>query len=297
MKRLFVALTILLAVPVHAQRFQRPEWIKPSEADPAVKQYDDPHLIARPLSFNTAVTPLVLFMPGTSGKPQFLPMLRTVVSQGFPAINLAYNDEPAVQQVCPRIPDPHCAEQFREMRLYGTGKSKEAANPVAEAIVPRAVALLKLLIKRHPDEHWEAYLDGDGQPRWSRIIVTGQSQGAGMAAYIAKQYEVPRVVLFSSPVDAIGGRGGEPAPWLKWPSKTPIDRWYAVRNSREAFNDGLEKSYPVLRIPPDHIHVFTLDLPAGFNPKAPNPYHTINIGDQRYEPQWKQLFGSAADYK
>ena len=53
----------------------------------------------------------------------------------------------------------------------------------AESIVARLVAALRALDRQAPREGWGAYLDGD-QPRWDRILVSGLSQGAGMAAFI-----------------------------------------------------------------------------------------------------------------
>lgn len=288
-------------VSAQPQRRQAPmgnpaELIKPSATDPQIKTYDQPHVVIRPEN-DAGTPPIALFLPGTGGTPsnsrQFL---HVIAGQGYRTIGLEYNDQPAVQQVCPNVPNPDCAAKFREMRIWATGGSKDATNSVSESIVGRLVSLLKYLQAKHPTEHWDAYLTADGKPVWSRFVVSGLSQGAGMAAYIAKRETVARVVCFSSPIDMLGGRqsGNELPAWLSMPSATPHDRWYAERNSREPFNPGLIRSYAALGIPADHIRVFSLDLPAGTKASNPMVYHGINIRDLRYTADWQFLFGSPA---
>jgi hypothetical protein len=60
--------------------------------------------------------------------------------------------------------------------------------------------LLQALARDHPTEGWDQYLT-NGTPNWPKIALTGQSQGAGMAAYIAKRVKLARVILSSSPWD------------------------------------------------------------------------------------------------
>jgi predicted esterase len=294
----WLAPLLLLAPPAIAQTAPV-ERIRAADADPAVKQFNDDNVILRPAG-EKGLPPLVLFLHGTGGDFTTMPALLPVVAQqGYRVIGLAYNNNPAVQQVCPSRPDPNCAAKFREMRIWGTGGSTDIANPPAEAIVARLVALLRKLDALHPGEKWGSYLTADGKPIWSRIVVSGLSQGAGMAAYIAKREKVARVVCFSSPVDMLGGRTGtEVAPWLAMPSATPADRWYAERNSREPFNPGLIKAYPVLGIPADHVRVFSLDLPPGRS-AAGNPmiYHTINTRDPRYADDWRFLYGKPEELR
>ena len=163
-------------------------------------------------------------------------------------------------------------------------------NPPSEAIVPRLVATLQRLDAAQPQAGWGQYLDGQ-QPRWDRIVATGLSQGAGMAAYIAKHHAVRRVVLFSSPWD-VTGMSHAPAPWLSGPSATPMQRWYAEYNKRENTAELLRRAYAALAISPDHILVFDHDLPAGRRYLSDNPYHGMTIKDVSYTPQWREMFGT-----
>jgi len=119
------------------------------------------------------------------------------------------------------------------------------------------------LDREDPQQNWASYLD-KSMPNWGRIAVAGQSQGAGMAAYMAKGQAVARVILFSSPWDfvASNGRFQMMAPWLAMPAATPVERWFGGYHQRENDAKLLAKSYAALQIPPQNIRVFRGDLPA-----------------------------------
>ena len=283
--------SLLLLAPVMAVA-QTAYQIQPSKLDPAVHSFDDPS-VAVP-NKTVANAPLVVFLTGTGGKPAGNPnFVKFIADQGYPVISLMYDDDPAVAQVCPQNPDPDCSEAFRRMRVDGKAEgpgTPPVTNPPAEAIIVRLNTLLYALAKGKPGDGWGRYLDDAGNIRWDHIVVSGMSQGAGMAAYIAKRHEVARVVLFSSPWDATG-HDQHPAPWLSQPSATPMDRWYAEYHQRELTADLIRNAYTALHIPPDHIHVFTHDLPADLPGNSPNPYHVSTIMDRRNAPDWKVMFG------
>lgn len=264
--------------------------IKPSAADPRVTQYDEPSLVV--FDGRAGPAPLVVFLPGTDGKPRNARhLMRFVARQGYRAIALKYNDTPAVDQVCPADPDPSCSEAFRRMRTFGEGASSHVSNPPAESIAGRLTSLLTLLQRRHPKENWGAYLR-DGAPDWERMIVSGFSQGAGMAALIAKRFPVAKVVLFSGPWDVVGPER-RPAPWLSSPAATPADRWFAGYNSREKTARAIARAYEALAVPAENIQTFDLKLPERRRGKpGAGAYHRIAIRDRRYEPKWRLLFGA-----
>jgi hypothetical protein len=281
----FAALALLALAPAQDRLIEYQA--VPSAVDPAVKAFDEPNVAITSPAL-PADAPLVVFLSGTGGKPaNTLPLLRVVAGQGYRVIGLAYDNDPAVVQVCTRDPDPDCAGDFREMRVFGTGKSKTVNNPVAEAIVPRLVALLRSLDHAHPKEGWGRHLDGD-HPRWDSLVLAGQSQGAGMAAWIAKRHLIRRVVLFSCPWETSSGK---PAPWISGPSATPIARWQAAYNKREATVPLITAAYAALGLPAAQIHVLTLDLPPNTPAGAANPYHGAGVRDPRYADTWRAMFG------
>jgi len=268
--------------------------VKPSETDPAIHRFDEAHYVV----FTQETPPrgqLVIFMPGTGGRPAAAVRLLSVVAdQGYRAIGLEYNDTPAVAEICPPSPAPQCATDFRRERIFGGNVSNAVYNSDAESITNRLAKLLEYLDRQHPGDEWREYLR-DGAPNWSRIVVSGLSQGAGMAAYIAKHEPVARVVLFSGPWD-YSGISGTLAPWLAKPSATPTERWFAEYHRLEKTAGLLARAYGALQIPASHILVFDLDL--GENPgysRANNPYHASTIRLPGYEPSWRLLFGRSAD--
>lgn len=55
----------------------------------------------------------------------------------------------------------------------------------------RLTKLLTYLDAHYPAESWKAYLR-DGAPDWPRVAMSGQSMGAGMAAFIGKRVPLAR---------------------------------------------------------------------------------------------------------
>jgi predicted esterase len=263
--------------------------IRPSDADPPITRFNEPNYVVID-DEATAAAQLVVFMPGTGGKPANASQLLGVVAHlGYRVIGLEYNDEPAVVEVCPKSPIASCSGNFRRRRIFGGDVNSVVANTESETIVTRLVKLLQYLDVHDAAGHWGDYLEG-GEPNWPRIVVSGLSQGAGMAAYIAKQKPVARVVLFSSPWD-FQRDSRRLAPWLIEPGATPPERWYAEYHRREKTAALIAQAYQALQIPPSHIRVFDLDLPSGFKVKGDNPYHSSTIKVAAYAPDWEFLFG------
>lgn len=263
--------------------------IKPSDADASITRFDDPNYVIFD-DDSTAREELVVFLPGTMGKPHnAAELLRVVADQGYRVIGLEYNDSPAIVQVCSHNPSPSCSAAVRERRTFGTDVTNAVENTPAESIVYRLVRLLEYLDRNDPPRQWHSYLSGR-EPDWGRIVVSGLSQGAGMAAYIAKHKSVARVVLFSSPWD-YQGYSGALAPWLFESSATPPERWFAEFHRRENTATLLAHAYSALRISPDHIRIFDLDLPVGIKVNQENPYHGSTIRNPGYTNDWEFLFG------
>jgi hypothetical protein len=266
------------------------ETILPSAANPGVLQFNDPHLVfmAEP---ETQDAPLAIFLAGTNGRSEYAPklLLNTIRQQGYRVIYLSYDDAPAGAVLCARQA-AGCHAEFRASRSFGGDGPVQTPTP--ESIAQRLGDLLRYLQREHPDQGWGAYLDASGAPVWPRILLSGLSQGAGMAAFIAKRFPVQRVVLFSSPWDVVG-RDKRPAPWMSWPSATPPERWWAERHVRENTTELLAYAYAALQIPRDHILLFDGGLPAGASAEGGNPFHTSTVRLPEYVPQWRLMYGRA----
>jgi predicted esterase len=278
--------------------------ISPAVADPAVTHFVDDNIVEyRPDAAPGA--PLLVFMPGTGGRPAGASdFLDVAASAGYRVIGLMYDDVPAVNVICPQQPDPLCTELVRRKRVYGNDDTDLIGDTGAESIVSRLTKLLQYLNAQHPGDGWNAYLQ-NGAPNWPRIAVGGHSQGAGMAAFIAKEHAVYRVVLFSSPWDFYRP-GPHLAAWLLQPSATPAERWYAAYHAGEPEARLLARAYAGLDIPPSHVRVLQLEP----NRNARNAsfgamlYHASVVGNSAtprtpdgapaYEPAWRFLLGTPA---
>jgi hypothetical protein len=269
---------LLQALSHHADADPIVYTVAPSDTDPKIHRYLNDNWVI----FNPPARPaadLFLFLRGSApteeggqSAPGALTFLSAAANAGYRVIALSYDDHPAVLQVCLRNPDPACSGKFREKRIFGNNVTEVIDDTPAESIVNRLVKLLELLARQHPNEGWEAYL-ANGAPLWSRIAVAGHSQGAGMAAYIAKRIAVARVVLSSGPEDQ---SMGTLAPWISAPSATPPERWLALYHARDQFAPILQRAFPALRIPPTQVRMLNLE-PMRLN--GPNPYHVSVVGD------------------
>lgn len=298
---LAVVLSASLQAGARADQDRIEYFVAPRDTDPA---------IARGVADNVVIyrestprgAPLLIFLPPTFGRPVNLQLfLDTASRSGYRAIGLMYDDAPSADSVCPQDPNPNCSQQFHQKRVYGDPVTGVIHDAPAESIVNRLVKLLAYLDAHHPGSGWNDYLTGRA-PNWSRIAIGGHSQGAGMAAFIAKSRNVRRVVLFSSPWD-YHAANGELASWLLGPSATPLDRWYGAYHARERMAQSLARSYAALQIPRSHVCVLALD-PRGGAARAdenPNVYHNSVVGDRltplaanatpAYLPDWQFLLG------
>ncbi len=253
--------------------------VRPNDADAEVKRYLDRNVIIFKQS-TPATAPLLVFMPGTGGNPEhLLRFLDAASNAGYRAIGLMYDDVPAVNVVCPRNPDPECNAHFRQKRIFGDDVTSVIDDTRAESIVNRLTKLLDYLSEHDPSQGWNTYLLPDGSPNWARIAVGGHSQGAGMAAFIAKKELVYRVVLFSSPWDFQGRE--QLSAWLSEPSATPMDRWYAAYHTHEPMAPLIQRAYAALGIPKSQIRAFDLEPNLNYSASVPGLqiYHVSTVGD------------------
>lgn len=283
--RCLLGLAALLLAAFTAQAQQRSLSVPPQATDARLASDEPPHWVV----YDPAVAePLLVWLPGTNGRPADGPrdFFETVRASGYRLVGVSYLDTPAVSQVCVgrRLRDqPGCAAAFRQQRVWGDAASPPVADQPADAIVSRLTRLLRHLAEHDAVGQWDTYLDGD-EPRWSRIVLAGQSQGGGMAAYLAKTRPVAGVLMFSGGWDQ--GSGGEPAAWYRRGSATPPERWHATYNRQEPQADALARTYAALGMPAAQVHA--LDLPV-----VRRTAHGDGIGNPAYAPLWRQMLGAA----
>jgi hypothetical protein len=285
LRRGAVALSLWLAAvaPAWAAEHQQRLLIAPHATDGRLAADEAPHLVV----YDPAVTspqPLLIWLAGTNGHPATGPakFFATVLQQGYRLVGVSYVTADAVSQVCTQrrvVQQPRCAEQFRQQRVWGDSDAVVIQDRHEDAIVPRLVKLLQNLVEADPAGQWAQYLGGS-EPRWDRIVLAGQSQGGGMAAYLAQSRAVAGVLMFSGGWDH--GRDGGIAGWYKRPSQTPPQRWHATFHVDEPQAATMATIYRSLGLPAEHIHA--LDLPV-----AGRMAHTEGIGNIAYQPLWQQM--------
>lgn len=258
--------------------------IEPSKTDSEIKAANSPHLVVYNPSAKQGK--LLLFLPGTGGiavkgpKELFL----TAVNQGYHVINLSYINTPAVARICKGqtlIENSDCTEAFRTKRIYGNNKFSLINDESQDAIVNRLAKLLIYLSEHDKKGNWGAYLE-NGIPIWDQIAVSGQSQGGGMAAFIAKNQLVSRVIDFSGGWDYFAKN--EIAKWYFKSSITPANRWYGIYHVKEPMASTILESYKAMAIPDNQIYPLKLEVREG------RKAHGEGVRNTRYKPQWIEMF-------
>ena len=151
--------------------------------------------------------------------------LTELMGEGYVVLQIAYDNSISVNGgLCG--PDTkgytrdNCAGEVREIALTGKGTSPYRTTDIYNTIDYRLQALLIYLENKTNFE-----LPGDINPQnidWSKLSVSGSSQGAGQAYYIAKQRSVAYACLLS---------GGYDYPDTINPGNIDIADWFTTGTS------------------------------------------------------------------
>lgn len=260
--------------------------IEPSTTDASIKAANDPHLIMYDASIKQGK--LFLFLPGTNGIPENGPRLlfQTAIEQGYRVINLAYITKQAVAAICKGENlenDADCTEKFRSQRVFGTRTLPLIPDEPQDAIVHRLTKLLVYLNEFDKKGNWDVYLK-NGAPNWELITVTGQSQGGGMATFIAKRRLVNRVITFSGGWDY--SEKNKIAKWYFNESTTPPNRWFGTYHQQEPTASIIDETYKAMAIPENHIYALNLEIRKG------KRAHGEAIRNIVYKEKWIEIFGN-----
>ena len=233
---------------------------------------------------------LLVFMPGTRNVPASWQHLGSEAARlGYYVIGLMYQNEVEVIGVCTGSPHRDCSGNMRWEILDGTDRSTFVNVTPANSIDNRLTKLLVYLDRQFPGEEWSRFLN-HGEPKWSRIVISGQSQGAGEAALIGKLRHVSRVVMFSGPPDA---RVPEEADAWVSIGETPAAKYFALFHDHDRLVAGIRANLtafdmerfgaPVqaeLGEPPySGTHILFTDLKPTLGYDAPNAPHQSTAKD------------------
>lgn len=271
--------------------------VKPSEADPSVKKWDSAHIVYYDKTIKN--NKILLWLTGTGGSNNHVPQsfFKTALNQGYRIIALSFMSTPGVSQVCKGdylSQNVDCAAEFRRKRIYGDNTFLPIPDQYQDAIIPRLTKLLQYLSKNDKEGVWSQYLDQNtGKPVWSKIAIVGQSQGGGMAEFIAQHESVARIISFSGGWDYSDSKTKKIAGWYSQKLVTSPENVFATYHVKEVAAAELAEICKELHIPAENV--FALDQPMAQpanNRTPPNPYHVEGIKNPVYQPIWIKMLGS-----
>ncbi len=225
------ARVLLSAAPAPAFSYS----LTPSDTDPAINNWNNPHL-AYVNQVPSRDGKLVVFFPGSYAQTRaYATLTKQLAVEGYHTIGLQYPNSFDVISLCDDVSgtNPNCQEQVRNEILTGQDTSTYVAVSPANSIINRLVKALQSLHAQHPTQGWNAWLDGNNQPVWSQIYFAGHSQGGGHALFIGKRFSVGRVMLFCAPQDQLPN--GTPAPWVIAAGATPLSKHFGFGHVNDEF--------------------------------------------------------------
>ncbi|MDQ3043224.1 MAG: IPT/TIG domain-containing protein [Acidobacteriota bacterium] len=233
----FIVFSFLLLVGGQTAYAQRQSiLVAPQTTDPNITTNLNNHYV----SVNRSVAQknqLFLFFPGTGGVPVNCQQINnTAADLGFHAVNLTYpNDEP-VNGLCGGTnTDLDCYGNVRLEIKDGVDRSNLVSVNRANSIENRLVKLLIHLRNTAPNQDWGQFLLDDNSINWSKIIVSGHSQGGGHAGIIGRFHSVARVVMFAA-MD-FNAATNSVANWIRLPNNTPNatapDKFFGFSHQRD----------------------------------------------------------------
>ncbi len=203
--------------------------VRASLTDPAIAIEAQRHQVF----YNPDCVPnnkLLLHLVGTFDNPAsttYFPSL--AANNGFKAISLKYENGVSGTTACTFRADPDCHWKYHQEVLFGTDTSTHVSVDTTNSIINRVTKLLIHLDITYPTQNWGIYLTSSNEVDWSKVTVSGHSQGGGHMAFLAKTKLVERVITFASPND-YSTFFSNSASWMGTAGVTPDSSYYAFAN-------------------------------------------------------------------
>lgn len=233
---LIAAIGLLFAFAPSARAQRQSFFVAPHDTDPEITTNLSGHYVSIDRSVPQK-NQLFIFFPGTHGIAANYEILNnTVAEMGFHAINLTYPNDTAVNSLCGGMnTDLDCYANVRLEILDGTDRTPLVDVNRANSAENRIIKLLIYLRNQYPNDNWAQFLIDDSTINWSKIIVSGHSQGGGHAGILGRYHSVARVVMFAA-MD-YNGPTHSPANWIAHPEMTPnassADRFWGFSHTRD----------------------------------------------------------------
>lgn len=204
--------------------------VQPIQTDANYLSTENSHYVVR--NTKTHLDKLLLFIGGSFSNPvdyKFISAHGATI--GLDVINLSYPNNVATASLGTSS-DKFIFDNYREELCFGTQVSDVVSVDVLNSITTRTVKLLQYLSKTYPDQNWGQYLTTTNTLQWSKIIVSGHSQGSGHACYLGKKNLVDRVVMFAGPND-YSTFFSAAANWLTLSGQTPLTKHFSLLHTQD----------------------------------------------------------------
>jgi hypothetical protein len=206
--------------------------VHPLETSSGIKEIKGPHVAY----WNPDLSnhKLLITIGGTTSKPEDLAdFALTAVNLGYHVISIDYFNL-VITTECRESKDNFCFDKFRREIALGAPVSDLMNVDEKNSIVSRLHKFMQYLVAH--DAQWKEFYE-NGDFKWNKIVLMGNSQGAGHAAYLSKLHEVARVVMVIGPQDHFKDH---PAPWLSQEGATPGDRYYSFLHRDDYFDSKMQ---------------------------------------------------------
>jgi hypothetical protein len=272
--------------------------VTPKQTDNNYASTDESHYVVR--NTKTHLNKLLLFIGGSYSVPKDYNFICDHgATIGLDVISLSYPNGVAAFSMS-NSSDPNGFNNFRDEICFGNPVSTIVDVNVLNCITTRATKLLLFLKNTYPDQNWGQYLTATNTILWSKVIVSGHSQGSGHACYLAKAFLTDRVVMFSGPND-FSTYFNSPANWLSQTGLTPLNKYYSLLHTQDeivpfAYQVANTRALGLLSAtqsplladnlpsPYSNSHSLSLNIPA-------ISYHSSTVGQNPILPNiWTYFF-------
>jgi hypothetical protein len=238
------------------------------------------------------VTPsgfLNIFFCGSGAQPSGATAFLEASQERHHTIGLMYPNSPYPDQPnCNNVPNPKDTylDLFCQEVFSGENLTPLTSIDPPNSIHNRITKLLQYLIVQFPTEGWEQFIEED-EIMWTKIIVSGHSQGGDHAAFIGKYFPVWKIICLSSP--------REICKYITTWGTLPIEKYYFFTHLTDNFtkqdqtirNMGITGAFVDTNIITDPAFWGQYLVSSILNP-SPND-HKCTINDMRLKPVWEYL--------
>lgn len=194
MKSIILFVTVCMGLQVKAQTIT---WdsVPPRTTDTDISSHNQMHYMLK--SDQDTMNSLVILLPGTSRYPgNYKFIMEKLALLGYHVIGLSYKYDSPVNPICQATNDVTCHYRARMENIDGVDRHPDVSVNTSNSILNRLKKVLQYLVVNKPGQGWDQFYSG-GLVQWDKVIISGHSQGAALAAIMGKEFPAKRVVMFS----------------------------------------------------------------------------------------------------